>query len=134
MTDDELLELDELHNARQVELLLLHLRKARQMYDTQEDEDYSLGITMHFVVDCVKVFIEEPISLHYLSLIQSENMMLGALLAKGANFTPVGIGRLWEFKNHLPMLRDALEVAVAENDYLFDFKFYSESDFDPTCI
>ena len=132
MCDDDELEWDKLCNDKQVELLLSHLRKARQMYDTQAD--YSLGATMHFVVDCVKVFIEEPISLHYLSLIQSENMMLGALLAKGANFTPVGIGRLWEFKNHLPMLRDALEVAVAKNDYLFDFRFYSDSDFDPTCI
>lgn len=132
MCDDDELDWDKLCNDKQVELLLSHLRKARQMYDTQED--YSLGATMYFVVDCVKVFIEEPISLHYLSLIQSENMMLGALLAKGANFTPVGIGRLWEFKNHLPMLRDALEVAVAKNECLFDFRFFSDSDFDPDCI
>ncbi|OOR85911.1 hypothetical protein B0181_11825 [Moraxella caviae] len=131
--DNELQEWDKLCNARQVEWLLSHLRKARYLYDIQ-DEDYSLGATMHFVVDCVKVFIEEPTPLHYLSLIQTENMMLGALIAKGANFAPVGWGRLWEARNHLPSLRDALEVAVAENDYLFDFRFFSDSDFDPTCI
>lgn len=112
----------------EINLLLWDLREARELYDTTQ-EDYSLGATMHTVVDCVKAFIEEPTPRHYLSLIQSENMMLGVLLGKGVKSLFARWGGLWD-GNRLLLLRDALEVAVAENAYLFDFKFPSYVKFD----
>lgn len=118
---DELI--DKSHNAYQIKLLLSHLRTARQLYEQEQEQDERFGLIIHFVIDCVKTFIKEPISLHYLTLVQYENMMVGVLIGKGEKLSAVGIGRLWEYRNHLPSLRDDLEVAVAENACLFDFEF-----------